>query len=68
MHAFTNVLSRTVLTPGFWDVPIKLFRAFHAGHQRRAAIRQLHDLDDQMLRDIGLSRSEIDYAARFGRR
>lgn len=68
MHAFTDVLSRTVRAPCFRDVLVQLFHAFHAGHQRRAAIRQLRDLDDKSLRDIGLGRGEIEHVVRFGRR
>lgn len=68
MQAFTNVLSRTVFAGDFWDVPVQLLRAFHMVHQRRAAIRQMYDLDDHMLRDVGLGRSEIEHVVRFGRR
>jgi uncharacterized protein YjiS (DUF1127 family) len=36
------------------------WNAWMLRRQRRAAIRELHALDDRMLRDIGLGRSEIE--------
>jgi uncharacterized protein YjiS (DUF1127 family) len=46
----------------------RMARAYLAGYVRQRAIRraeaQLNGLDDRMLRDIGLSRSEIHAAVR----
>ncbi len=39
-----------------------LWLGFRAGQQRRMAIGQLASLDDRMLRDIGLERSQIPAA------
>ena len=33
-----------------------------AWRRRRAAVRALHEFDDRMLQDIGLIRSDIDWA------
>lgn len=41
-------------------------RAISAFRRYRAAVRQLSNLDDRALRDIGLNRSMIRHAARFG--
>ena len=39
----------------------KAWRAYARWCERRAAVRELHALDDRTLRDIGISRSEIDW-------
>jgi uncharacterized protein YjiS (DUF1127 family) len=41
-----------------------LIQAFAAWRQYRAAVRQLADLDDRALRDIGVQRSQIESAVR----
>jgi uncharacterized protein YjiS (DUF1127 family) len=43
-----------VATAGKW------WRAFALRRERRAAMRELHALDDRTLRDIGVNRSEIE--------
>jgi len=43
-----------------------LIRAFGEWRRYRAAVRQLSDLDDRGLEDIGLNRSMIRQAARSG--
>ena len=40
--------------------------AYAEARERRASIAALHDLDDRALRDIGLHRSEIEWAV-YGR-
>jgi uncharacterized protein YjiS (DUF1127 family) len=47
--------------------PVRLYRLAQAEWQHRRAMKELHDLDDRMLRDIGVNRSEIPGVARFGR-
>jgi len=44
-----------------------LIRAIAAWRRYRSAIRQLADLDDRTLRDIGLNRTQIRQAALHGR-
>lgn len=47
--------------------PARLFRLAQAEWQRRRAMKELYALDDRMLRDIGINRSEIPGVAQFGR-
>jgi uncharacterized protein YjiS (DUF1127 family) len=45
----------------------KWWRAHTIRRARIAAIRELHALDDRTLRDIGVSRSEIEWVVVYGR-
>jgi uncharacterized protein YjiS (DUF1127 family) len=45
----------------------KWWRAYNIRRARIAAVRELHALDDRMLRDIGVSRSEIERVVVHGR-
>jgi uncharacterized protein YjiS (DUF1127 family) len=47
--------------------PVRLYRLMQAVWQHRRAMKELYDLDDRMLRDIGVNRSEVPRVARFGR-
>ena len=48
--------------------PIKQGIAWIGSRRRlHRDIKELMALDDRMLSDIGLSRSDVDYAARYGR-
>jgi uncharacterized protein YjiS (DUF1127 family) len=38
-----------------------------ARRELRRAVKELMALDDRILRDIGLRRSDVEFAARFGR-
>lgn len=44
-----------------------LMQGFAAWRRYRIAVRQLADLDDRTLRDIGLNRTQIRQAALHGR-
>jgi uncharacterized protein YjiS (DUF1127 family) len=46
----------------------KALQAFGTWRTRRAAIAQLHALEDRDLNDIGISRSEIESVVYFGGR
>jgi uncharacterized protein YjiS (DUF1127 family) len=54
--ATSGVFGRAARRIGIWA------RAFAAGWNRRAAMKDLYQLDDRALRDIGISRCEIERA------
>lgn len=43
-------------------------RSFHAWRKRRAEIAELRTLDDRLLHDMGIGRSEIDSLVHFAGR
>jgi uncharacterized protein YjiS (DUF1127 family) len=45
----------------------RLVRAIADKRRTRRAARELHRMNDVLLRDMGLSRCGIEYAVRFGR-
>ena len=45
---------------------IRLASDLAAKRALRSAMRQLHQLDDRMLKDIGVSRGEIEFEVRKG--
>ena len=45
---------------------IRLASDLAAKRALRSAMRELHQLDDRMLKDIGVSRGEIEFAVRKG--
>ena len=52
---------RTMATAA-WDLARQWWHAWALRRARKAAIRELHALDDRTLKDIGLGRSEIESA------
>jgi uncharacterized protein YjiS (DUF1127 family) len=57
--ALIRVLARAVIAAaGKW------WRAYALWRERKAAARELHALDDRTLKDIGVSRSEIEWVVR----
>jgi uncharacterized protein YjiS (DUF1127 family) len=47
--------------------PVRLYRLAQAERKHRRAMKELYELDDRMLKDIGIDRSEVPRVARFGR-
>jgi uncharacterized protein YjiS (DUF1127 family) len=47
--------------------PVRLYRLAQAEWKHRRAMKELYELDDRMLKDIGIDRSEVPRVARFGR-
>ena len=45
----------------------RLMRVVVDGYCLRRAITEMHALDDRTLRDLGLDRTGIEHAVRFGR-
>jgi len=57
--ALTRAVGGAVIaTAGKW------WRAYALWRERKAAARELHALDDRTLKDIGVSRSEIEWVVR----
>ena len=46
-----------------WDLPLSALRRTRQAWRRRAALSELGALDDRTLKDIGLHRGEIGFAA-----
>jgi uncharacterized protein YjiS (DUF1127 family) len=49
------------------SIVVKMVRAIRKAAESARARRHLQELPDHMLRDIGIGRSEIESAVRFGR-
>lgn len=51
----------------FWTAIRSAWQAYCKWYQRRAVQHYLSELDDRMLKDIGISRSQIEAAVSRGR-
>jgi uncharacterized protein YjiS (DUF1127 family) len=56
-----------VLKGALLAAPVRLLRKVLEQRKYQRAVQELRGLDDRMLRDIGVDRAAIPYAARFGR-
>jgi uncharacterized protein YjiS (DUF1127 family) len=63
--AFAGAMSQ--LSRRIAGLVAELLATARRAYKRRQAIGELLALDDRMLRDIGVSRSEIEYTVRYGR-
>lgn len=66
-YARSRALLRWPVRQPIWKasagIALALWRAFMRARQRRATVRELMLLDDKMLKDIGLHRSQISWIA-----
>jgi uncharacterized protein YjiS (DUF1127 family) len=58
---------RAAFAPSFGRILVPFVRAIARERRIRRDTRQLMTMSDHMLKDIGLTRSQIGYAVRFGR-
>jgi uncharacterized protein YjiS (DUF1127 family) len=58
---------RDAAAPSFARVLVRIVRAVARELRIRRDTRELMTMSDHMLKDIGLTRSQIGYAVRFGR-
>jgi uncharacterized protein YjiS (DUF1127 family) len=62
-HKMINHLSRGFMIEASNKSSLGLFERIRRRYVKEMARRQLHALDDRMLHDIGINRSEIDRVA-----
>jgi uncharacterized protein YjiS (DUF1127 family) len=65
MHGTMSRLAQWLSALGTWGT--RLARNLADERLRRCAIRELHQLDDRTLADIGITRCGVEYAVRHGR-
>ena len=58
---------RDAFAPSVARILVRIVRAIAREHRIRRDTRELMTMSDHMLKDIGLTRSPIGYAVRFGR-
>lgn len=58
---------REAFAPSLARILVRMVRAIAREHRIRRDTRELMTMSDHMLKDIGLTRSQIGYAVRFGR-
>jgi uncharacterized protein YjiS (DUF1127 family) len=58
---------RDAFAPSFARILMRFVRAIAREHRIRRDTRDLMTMSDHLLKDIGLTRSQVRYAVRFGR-
>ena len=58
---------RDAFAPSFARILMRFVRAIAREHRIRRDTRELMSMSDHLLKDIGLTRSQIRYAVRFDR-
>lgn len=58
-HGLHSPAARITHIPGWW-LPLRLFRAFARYLRNQQDYEHMRDLPDYLLKDIGVSRSEIE--------
>jgi uncharacterized protein YjiS (DUF1127 family) len=66
-RAFLDMPGRRSLLVRLQTTVFSCWQGYVRWRDRRAALHHLAELDDHMLKDIGISRSEIEWALYHGR-
>ena len=56
--------SRSFPDPGWWKIPLAWLVAIALAWERRCQYRQLLELDDRLLADMGISRTAVEEVRR----
>ena len=56
--------SHAFLAPGWWTIPLAWLAEIALGWERRYQYRQLLELDDRLLADMGLARTAVEEVRR----
>ena len=56
--------ARSFPDPGWWKIPLAWFLAIGLAWERRCQYRQLLELDDRLLADMGISRTTVEEVRR----
>ncbi|MBA4033622.1 MAG: hypothetical protein C0480_03315 [Bradyrhizobium sp.] len=59
-----NAHAPSLPVPGWWKIPLAWLAEIALGWERRYQYRQLLELDDRLLADVGLSRTAVEEVRR----
>jgi len=59
-----HVPARSFPAPGWWKIPLAWLVAIVLAWERRCQYRQLLELDDRLLADMGISRTTVEEVRR----